>query len=83
MSWKLKMELFLMQERGSIYRFINHSCEPNCTVEMWTVNRRIRVGVFSSKHIPLGTELTFDYAWDFREELSQNVFVAPNRAVDT
>ena len=50
-------------KRGSVYRFINHSCEPNCTVEMWTVNRRIRVGVFSSKHIPLGTELTFDYAW--------------------
>ena len=49
--------------KGSIYRFINHSCEPNCYVEPWTVNRRIRVGVFAAKDISQGTELSFDYAW--------------------
>lgn len=49
--------------KGSVFRFINHSCEPNCTVEMWTVNKRIRVGIFSMKEISRGTELSFDYAW--------------------
>jgi histone-lysine N-methyltransferase SETD2 len=24
------------RRKGSIGRFINHSCEPNCTVEVWT-----------------------------------------------
>lgn len=50
--------------KGSISRFINHSCEPNCTVEVWTVGKKLRVGIFSLKSIPSGTELTFDYCWE-------------------
>ena len=51
------------RKKGSLFRFINHSCRPNCTVEMWTVNKRIRVGVFSISDISAGTELNFDYKW--------------------
>lgn len=49
--------------KGSISRFINHSCEPNCFVEVWTVHNHLRVGIFTLKAIPSGTELTFDYQW--------------------
>ena len=49
--------------KGSISRFINHSCEPNCFVEVWTVQGRLRVGIFTMVSIPVGTELTFDYKW--------------------
>lgn len=51
------------RRKGSIFRFINHSCQPNCTVEMWTVGRRTRVGVFTTKDISSGEELCFDYKW--------------------
>lgn len=62
---ELKEDTYLDASRkGSISRFINHSCEPNCTVEVWTVGRRLRVGIFSLKDIPAGTELTFDYRWE-------------------
>lgn len=49
--------------KGSISRFINHSCEPNCYVEVWTVQNRLRVGIFTMCGIDSGTELTFDYKW--------------------
>jgi hypothetical protein len=49
--------------KGSISRFINHSCEPNCYVEVWTVQNRLRVGIFTMCGITNGTELTFDYQW--------------------
>ena len=49
--------------KGSISRFINHSCEPNCYVEIWTVQGNLRVGIFSMCDLKEGTELTFDYKW--------------------
>lgn len=50
--------------KGSISRFINHSCEPNCTVEIWTVDKKLRAGIFALKPITADTELTFDYCWE-------------------
>lgn len=65
MQLKGKADTFLdASKMGSISRFINHSCEPNCTVDFWRVGNRLRVGIFTSKFIPSGTELTFDYKWE-------------------
>ncbi|GAB4861097.1 hypothetical protein Ancab_036255 [Ancistrocladus abbreviatus] len=47
--------------KGSLARFINHSCEPNCETRKWTVLGEIRVGIFAKDDIPLGTELTYNY----------------------
>ena len=30
--------------KGQISRFINHSCEPNCETQKWTVNGLVRIG---------------------------------------
>lgn len=61
---QLKNGVYLDASRkGSISRFINHSCEPNCFVEIWTVQGHLRVGIFTMCNIPAGTELTFDYKW--------------------
>ena len=49
--------------KADISRFINHSCEPNCTVEVWTIAGRLRVGIFAIQEIAIGDELTFDYQW--------------------
>ncbi|XP_048880874.1 histone-lysine N-methyltransferase SETD2 isoform X2 [Brienomyrus brachyistius] len=47
--------------KGNCSRFMNHSCEPNCETQKWTVNGQLRVGFFTTKAVPSGTELTFDY----------------------
>lgn len=50
--------------KGNLARFINHSCDPNCATQKWTVNGRTRVGIFAIKDIPKGSELTFDYKFE-------------------
>ncbi|KAH8346772.1 hypothetical protein KR084_011096 [Drosophila pseudotakahashii] len=50
--------------KGNLARFMNHSCEPNCETQKWTVNCIHRVGLFAIKDIPSNTELTFNYLWD-------------------
>ncbi|XP_051537156.1 histone-lysine N-methyltransferase NSD2-like [Myxocyprinus asiaticus] len=47
--------------KGNEARFMNHSCQPNCETQKWTVNGDTRVGLFSLTDIPAGTELTFNY----------------------
>lgn len=49
---------------GNLSRFINHSCEPNCETQKWSVNGETLVGIVSMKDIPEGEELTFDYMFD-------------------
>lgn len=62
---QLKAKTFIdCSRKGSIARFINHSCEPNCRLEVWTVRNRLRVGVFSMAAVACGEELTFDYQWE-------------------
>jgi SET domain-containing protein len=42
---------------GNVARFINHSCKPNCYIDV--VDKTIWVR--AAKHIPKGQELTYDY----------------------
>uniref|UniRef100_A0A8B9HPI7 ASH1 like histone lysine methyltransferase n=1 Tax=Astyanax mexicanus TaxID=7994 RepID=A0A8B9HPI7_ASTMX len=46
---------------GNEARFINHSCEPNCEMQKWSVNGVYRIGLFALKDMDNGTELTYDY----------------------
>ncbi|KAI4892089.1 hypothetical protein NFI96_022395 [Prochilodus magdalenae] len=50
--------------KGNYSRFMNHSCQPNCETQKWTVNGDTRVGLFAVCDIPIGTELTFNYNLD-------------------
>ena len=45
---------------GNVARFINHSCRPNCWIEI--VDKTIWIR--ASKSIGKGEELTYDYATD-------------------
>ncbi|KAL0054427.1 hypothetical protein WJX82_008711 [Trebouxia sp. C0006] len=47
--------------KGNDARFINHSCEPNCQAEYWTVEGRECVGIFTIQTIKAGEEVTYDY----------------------
>ncbi|CAG8539902.1 12256_t:CDS:2 [Cetraspora pellucida] len=47
---------------GTLARFINHSCAPNCHIEKWRApNGEHFIGVFASYDIAPGAELTYDY----------------------
>jgi [histone H3]-lysine4 N-trimethyltransferase ASH1L len=51
--------------KGSIARFVNHSCNPNCRMEKWTVNGQPRMALFAGERgIMTGEELTYDYNFD-------------------
>ncbi|CAN1130112.1 Histone-lysine N-methyltransferase ASHH1 [Linum perenne] len=51
--------------KGSHARFINHSCQPNCETRKWNVLGEIRVGIFAKEDIPIGTELSYDYNFEW------------------
>ena len=54
--------MILDATRGSIARFINHSCEPNCKMIKWTVAGKPRMALFAGdRGIMTGEELTYDY----------------------
>ncbi|KAI1301454.1 Histone-lysine N-methyltransferase ASH1L [Halotydeus destructor] len=42
-------------------RFVNHSCEPNCQMQKWSVSGLYRVGLFANRDIKPGEELSYDY----------------------
>lgn len=53
--------LFFLKDRiidagpkGNYSRFMNHSCNPNCETQKWTVNGDVRVGLFALCDIPAG-----------------------------
>jgi len=51
-------------KKGSLGRFINHSCNPNCETQKWLVNGELRIGIFATRQIEIDTEVTFDYKFE-------------------
>lgn len=50
---------------GSIARFVNHSCSPNCRMIKWIVAGQPRMALFAGdRPIMTGEELTYDYNFD-------------------
>ncbi|XP_065214997.1 uncharacterized protein NSD [Planococcus citri] len=47
--------------KGNVSRFMNHSCDPNCETQKWTVNGDTRIGLFALKDITANDELVFNY----------------------
>ncbi|PMD54255.1 mitochondrial carrier [Hyaloscypha bicolor E] len=51
--------------KGSIARFVNHSCKPNCRMVKWIVGGKPRMALFAGDGpIMTGEELTYDYNFD-------------------
>uniref|UniRef100_A0A0C9R856 Ash1 protein n=1 Tax=Fopius arisanus TaxID=64838 RepID=A0A0C9R856_9HYME len=46
---------------GGDGRFVNHSCEPNCEMQKWSVHGLPRMALFALRDIKSGEELTYDY----------------------
>ncbi|KAF8538430.1 hypothetical protein BDD12DRAFT_885208 [Trichophaea hybrida] len=64
--------MILDATRGSVARFVNHSCEPNCTMEKWVVEGRPRMALFAGDTgIEAGGELTYDYNFTWFKGVTQ------------
>ncbi|XP_072913947.1 histone-lysine N-methyltransferase NSD3 isoform X1 [Hemitrygon akajei] len=50
--------------KGNFSRFMNHSCNPNCETQKWTVMGDTRVGLFALCDVRADSELTFNYNLD-------------------
>ncbi|KAI6850542.1 SET domain-containing protein [Hortaea werneckii] len=62
---ELERGLIIDGTRGSMARFINHSCKPNCEVRMVKINGTPRMGVFAGEDgVTTGEELSYDYNFD-------------------
>lgn len=46
---------------GGDGRFVNHSCQPNCEMQKWSVNGQFRMALFALRDIEGSEELTYDY----------------------
>lgn len=60
--------------KGAKTRFLNHSCDPNCELQKWTVNGEFRLGFFSTRTIEALEEVTFDYKYDRDSDVAQECF---------
>lgn len=50
-------EVIDASRKGSILRFVNHSCGPNAETQKWTVQGRRRIGLFAKDDITKGEEV--------------------------
>ncbi|KAH8596991.1 hypothetical protein B0O99DRAFT_98280 [Bisporella sp. PMI_857] len=51
-------------KKGGIARFINHSCMPNCTAKIITVEKSKRIVIYALRDIGQNEELTYDYKFE-------------------
>ncbi len=40
-------------------RLINHSCDPNCTAKIITINGEKKIVIYAKQEIELGSEITY------------------------
>lgn len=50
--------------RSNTARYINHSCRPNCEIEIW----RGHVYIMAKRNIKAGEELAYDYGKEYFDE---------------
>jgi len=53
---------------GGLGRFLNHSCKPNCTAQVWVVDGENRVGIIAMVPILCGEECTYSYSSETLEK---------------
>ncbi len=51
------------EHKSNFARYINHSCEPNCTIR-WEHDR---IWIVADRHIGAGEEITFNYSYDLED----------------
>lgn len=55
-------------KKGNLGRLINHSCDPNCTAKIITINGEKKIVIYAKIDIELGDEITYDYHFPFEQD---------------
>ncbi|TFK75666.1 hypothetical protein BDN72DRAFT_892163 [Pluteus cervinus] len=55
-------------KKGNLGRLINHSCDPNCTAKIITINSEKKIVIYAKQDIELGDEITYDYHFPFEQD---------------
>lgn len=53
------------EKKGSAARFVNHSCDPNCQTQKWTVKKVDRIGFVALKDIEKVRNFLLNYCDEF------------------
>jgi hypothetical protein len=54
--------------KGNQARFLNHSCDPNCSSIILEVDKNPKIIIYANRPIYAGEELTYDYQFDIETE---------------
>ena len=63
---------------GNLARFINHSCEPNCTAKIITVENQKKIVIYAARDIEIGEEIVYDYKFPREDDKIPCLCGAPN-----
>lgn len=55
-------------KKGNLGRLINHSCDPNCTAKIITINGEKKIVIYAKEDIELGDEITYDYHFPIEQD---------------
>ncbi|GAB9471687.1 hypothetical protein Gpo141_00008889 [Globisporangium polare] len=55
--------------KGSVSRYINHACDPNCHLLKWRVKGVNRIAITALKDIQAGEELSYDYQFHTKQAM--------------
>ncbi|EKM57176.1 uncharacterized protein PHACADRAFT_142398 [Phanerochaete carnosa HHB-10118-sp] len=55
-------------KKGNLGRLINHSCDPNCTAKIITINSEKKIVIYAKQDIELGSEITYDYHFPIEQD---------------
>eukprot|EP00752_Nemacystus_decipiens_P006841 g6143.t1 len=59
--------------KGSLARFINHSCDPSCTTRIIAVEGSKKIVIYAERDIVMGEELSYDYKFPLEADESARV----------
>uniref|UniRef100_A0A1I8ARR7 Histone-lysine N-methyltransferase n=1 Tax=Steinernema glaseri TaxID=37863 RepID=A0A1I8ARR7_9BILA len=63
---------------GGLARYINHSCDPNCSTKVVTVCDEKHIIIYANRPIKADEELTYDYLFEEEDEKIACLCGAPN-----
>lgn len=61
----LEATLMLILFYATLRRLINHSCDPNCTAKIITIQGEKKIVIYAKQDIELGDEITYGAPWIF------------------
>lgn len=56
------------RQAANTSRFINHSCQPNCSLHQVNVNGYMRIAIVANEDVAAGEFLSYDYQFDTKHE---------------